>query len=264
MGNTMSRTIRDCVRELCLCFPDTEEMVSHGSPAFKVCGKTFATFTINHHGDGRVALNINAPPGAQQLYTQMEPEYYFVPPYVGPKGWLGIDLNRSPDWDTVVNRVREAWEYTAPPGARNQLGETAPVNPPDEVMSPEQIDAFLRPRALEVMARLKGLNEKLPETSRTKQFGNPVWKAGKKTFVSSHCYRDRLCLQFWVGAEQQSMLCADERYSIPAYIGHNGWIELDVEDYADWDEIEYLLENSYRHFALKRMLKVWEEANLGS
>jgi predicted DNA-binding protein (MmcQ/YjbR family) len=250
----MNRTISDAVRELCLGLPNTEEVVSHGFPNFKVKGKTFATFTINHHGDGRVALNVHSPAGAQQLYTEMEPEHYFVPPYVGPKGWLGIELNRGIDWDTVANRVGEAYQKVA----GTELATPPRVQPPDGPMPVEEIDPFLGARAVAVMSQLKTLCELLPETVTATQFGNPVWKAGKKTFVSSHYYRGRLSLQFWVGVDQQAMLTYDERYSIPAYIGGNGWIDLDVEEHADWAEIEHLLNNSYRHYALKRMLKALE------
>jgi hypothetical protein len=251
----MAKTISDQVHALCLGFPETEVVISHGFPHFKVSGKVFASFTINHHGDGRVALNVASPPGAQQLYTEMEPNHYFAPPYVGPKGWLGMQLNQDPDWKTIANRVREAWEHIAPKHLVYELEETPYVDAPDVPMSPEDIDPFLRSRAVEVMGLLQNLCEKLPETIPATQFGNPVWKAGKKTYVSSHYYKGRLALQFWVGADQQSLLSYDERYTIPAFIGHNGWIELDVEDFADWEEIEALLLLSYRHFALKRMLK---------
>ena len=50
------------------------------------------------------------------------------------------------------------------------------------------------------------------------------------------------------------MLTADARYRIPPYIGHNGWIALDVDEHCDWPEVEALTLQSYRHFALKRML----------
>ena len=52
----MARSIPDAVREICLSFPAVEEVSPHGSPDFKVEGKSFATFCVNHHGDGRVAL----------------------------------------------------------------------------------------------------------------------------------------------------------------------------------------------------------------
>ena len=61
-------------------------------------------------------------------------------------------------------------------------------------------------------------------------------------------------LEFWVGPELQATLSDDPRFSIPGYIGHRGWIDLDVEDRIDWDEVRQLLLGSYRHFALKRML----------
>ena len=59
---------------------------------------------------------------------------------------------------------------------------------------------------------------------------------------------------FWCGIPQQGMLTTDPRYRIPKYSGHQGWISLDVTKHADWDEIRFLAEQSYRHFALKRML----------
>ena len=62
-------TIREAVREVCLWLPQAEEQVSHGSPNFRVRDKTFATFVVNHHGDGRVALWLNAAPGAQVHYV---------------------------------------------------------------------------------------------------------------------------------------------------------------------------------------------------
>lgn len=256
----MGQDISTTVRELCLGFPETQEVLSHGSPDFKVAGKTFATYCINHHGDGRVALWLHAPAGSQELYTQMEPEYYFVPPYVGSRGWLGVELNKGLEWSTIARRVREAYEKVAPKRLHGLIKATVEIAPPECEMSPEEINPFLGACGQDVLAGLQALCEVLPETSTGSSFGNLVWRAGKKTFVCTHCYHGRLCLQFWVGAEQQLMLSYDERYSIPAYTGHNGWIELDVHDDADWREIENLLVTSYRHFALKRMLKAMGEA----
>jgi hypothetical protein len=63
-----------------------------------------------------------------------------------------------------------------------------------------------------------------------------------------------LHLAFWVGVDRQGLLTADKRYSIPMYIGHNGWIQLDVEKSVDWNEVRALALDSYRHFANRRML----------
>jgi predicted DNA-binding protein (MmcQ/YjbR family) len=256
----MAKDISQAVREVLSSFPEVEEVISHGSPSFRVRGRTFATYTINHHGDGRVALNLDSPPGAQQLYTEMEPEYYFVPPYTGPKGWLGIELDKGLSWTTVATRVREAYEKNAPPELAAAIGETVRISPPDRPFRPEEINPFLGSRARHVLSKLDTLCARLPEVSPATQFGSPVWKAGKKTFVSTHYYSGRLTLAFWVGTDAQILLTQDPRYRIPAYTGHNGWIDLDVEDQADWEEIEQLTLASYRHFALKRMLKSLGEA----
>ena len=52
----LARDLHQAVRDVCLWLPEAEEFVSHGAPNFRVRGKTFATYTVNHHGDGRVAL----------------------------------------------------------------------------------------------------------------------------------------------------------------------------------------------------------------
>jgi len=251
----MPRTLPDAVRELCLGFPETGEVESHGQPNFRAGGKTFATFTVNHHGDGRVALNLAAPPGAQQLHVETEPQYYFVPPYVGPRGWLGIELNRGLAWDSIARHVHAAWCEVVPASLAATCPEPPAAKAPDVEMRPQDIDPLLAPRAQEVLGELRLRCAALPETAEAAQFGSPVWKAGKKSFVICHRRGGELALQFWVGMAAQGMLTQDPRYRVPPYIGHNGWIELVVESFADWDEIQGLLEGSYRHFALKRMLK---------
>lgn len=251
----MPTTIPGAVRELCLSFPETQATTSHGHPDFKVAGKTFAHFCVNHHGDGHVALWLRSPEGAQQHYVSLDPQTYFIPQYVGPRGWLGMELNEGVSWDEVRARVREAWENTAPGSLASTLGEMPGTAPPDVRMKPEEIDPWLDRRAAMIRSELGTRCKRFPEVSEGESFGAPVWKAGKKTFACAHCGSGRLKLQTWVGVEQQAMMTADPRYTIPKYTGHNGWIDLDVEDHVDWDEVEGLLETSYRHFALKRMLK---------
>jgi predicted DNA-binding protein (MmcQ/YjbR family) len=109
--------------------------------------------------------------------------------------------------------------------------------------------------AQKVLKQLRKVCLALPETSEVMQFGSPVWRAGKKSFCGIHRYGGRLRLSFWVGAEMQAALGLDPRYRMAPYSGHNGWIELDVEESIDWDEVNELVLISYRHFALQRMLK---------
>src|ERR1700729_527519 len=74
----MTRDISQAVRDACLWLPEAEEFVSHGSPNFRVRGKTFATYVVNHHGDGRVALWLNGPAGAPEAHVDGEPGYFFL------------------------------------------------------------------------------------------------------------------------------------------------------------------------------------------
>lgn len=103
----MARHIHQVARELCLWLPQAEEFLAHGSPNFRVRGgKTFAMYAVNHHGDGRVTPWLNALPGARELYVAAAPEHFFVPPYVGPRGWLGVCLDQRPAWKRVAKLVR--------------------------------------------------------------------------------------------------------------------------------------------------------------
>jgi predicted DNA-binding protein (MmcQ/YjbR family) len=253
----MAKDISQAVREVCLWFPETAEVLSHGSPDFRVRGKTFATYVINHHGDGRVALWLNAPAGAQELYTREEPRHFFVPPYVGPRGWLGVHLNQGISWKRVAKLVREAYEKVAPPALSAKLGKTIDIAPPTKTLTAAEIDPMQSKRAQSVLKTMRRICLALPETAEDQQFGFPVWRAGKKTFAQAYQYRDsdRLRLAFWVGVDRQAMLTGDRRYEIPKYMGHNGWIALDVSKHLNEGEVSELALASYRHFALRRMLQ---------
>lgn len=248
------RTINDVVREIMGCFPEAEEFLSHGSPTFRVRNKVFATYTINHHGDGRVALILMAPRGAQAAFTKMQPSAYFVPPYVGSRGWLGVELDKGLDWEAVFDHVKDAYALAAPSDLVAAVRVTSRIQPPTRQFRPEEIDPFQGRLAKAILEKLAEMAADLPETARGSQFGAPVWKAGKRVFMNAHHYTGRFKLSFWVGAKRQAELVKDDRYSVSRYIGHNGWIDLDVEPRPDWNEIRQLMLESYRHFALKRML----------
>jgi predicted DNA-binding protein (MmcQ/YjbR family) len=266
----VAKDINQAVREVCLSFPESEEFLSHGAPNFRVRGKTFASYVINHHGDGRVALWLNAPAGSQEHYAKSEPKHFFVPAYVGPRGWLGVHLDKGLSWKRVASLVRQAYEKVAPRALATTIGETVEIKPPAATLAPSDVDPLQSRRAQSILKRLRKLCLAWPETSEALQFGSPVWRAGKRAFALLHVDRNpagaagtapapggrpRLRVYFWVGVAAQGLMTADERYEIPAYMGHNGWIALDVTEHCDWDEIRGLALVSYRHFALQRMLK---------
>ena len=234
----------------------SREVPSRGSPDFRVHGKTFATYVINHHGDGRIALWLNAPDGAQAFYAENEPKHYFVPPYVGPRGWLGVHLDKGLSWSAIGERVWEAYAKVAPPKLRQRLDRAPEIEPPTDPLPIEAFDPLARPRAQAVLAELRDICLALPETTEGVQFGNPVFRAGKEGLCRGPRPRRPDPAAVLGGRRPpRGPLAFDERYRIPAYIGHNGWMELDAEGYTDRPELEALAMDSYRHFALQRMLK---------
>ena len=107
------------IRKLCLALPDTSERLSHGAPTFFVREKkSFLTVWHNHHDDGRFALMCAAPQGLQGMLVEASPERFFVPPYVGHRGWIGMHLDRELDWDEVAGIVEDAYLEVAPASAR--------------------------------------------------------------------------------------------------------------------------------------------------
>lgn len=103
------------VRRLCGAFPQVSERPSHGAPTFFVGGKrSFLTLHDDHHGDGRLAIWCAAPEGIQGMLVAADPETYFVPPYVGHRGWLGVRLDRGIAEDELVGVVEDAYATVAP------------------------------------------------------------------------------------------------------------------------------------------------------
>lgn len=99
-------------RKICLALPDTEEKMAWGEPTFRVGGRLFAMFANDHHGDGRIALWCNAPDGAQRDIVASDEDHFFVPPYVGPSGWIGMRLDGKLDEKAVAAVVAQAYETT--------------------------------------------------------------------------------------------------------------------------------------------------------
>ena len=125
------------VREICLALPQTSERLSHGGPAFFIrrgalaggqggrpptAANTacFVMFRDDHHGDGRLAIWCAAPDGVQTELVETDPARFFRPPYVGHRGWLGVELTEV-GTDELGAICREAFLTVAPPTVRRLL-----------------------------------------------------------------------------------------------------------------------------------------------
>jgi hypothetical protein len=112
----MSEGPLDRLRRICLGFPEVTERLSHGAPTWFVRGK--ATFVMlwehGHHDADGPHLWCAAAPGAQGELIAAAPDRFFRPPYVGHRGWLGVRLDRDPDWAEIAELCEDAYRAIAP------------------------------------------------------------------------------------------------------------------------------------------------------
>jgi hypothetical protein len=107
-------TSRDRIKQICLAFPEaTASERQHIK--FEVRGKTFGYYLEDHHGDGRLAFACKAPAGMQASLIASYPERFFLPAYLGARGWVAVALDsRHIDWDEVSALAAESYRLTAP------------------------------------------------------------------------------------------------------------------------------------------------------
>jgi len=114
-GADRRRTLEK-LRGICLGLPETSERLSHGAPTFFVREKrAFLMVLTDHHGDGRFAIWCAAPEGVQGMLVEADAEKFFVPPYVGHRGWLGVRLDVGLDWNELAGIAEDAYAEVAPP-----------------------------------------------------------------------------------------------------------------------------------------------------
>jgi hypothetical protein len=129
MSRTRSRAIgpRARVAETCLALPEAIEETMNQHAAYLVRNKKFAYYLDDHHGDGRLAVNCRAEPGENEALVAEDPVRFYIPPYVGPRGWVGlyVDLD-DVDWDEVAELVADSYRLVAPKRLSALLDDTRP------------------------------------------------------------------------------------------------------------------------------------------
>ncbi len=114
------------LRAISRALPEAVEKETWGIPTFRVRERIFAMLGAD---DGRPALVCKAPPGSQAILVGADPERFFVPAYVGHKGWIGVRLDRDPDWDEVAALVTRSFRLVAPKRIAALLDERPGARP---------------------------------------------------------------------------------------------------------------------------------------
>jgi hypothetical protein len=110
------------VRRICLALPETWEKISHGEPTWFVRKKVFAMFSNNHHNDRHIAVTVPAAIGIQEMLIAKAPKKFYRPPYVGVRGWVGIELDQVSDKELALH-IKEAWRLIAPKKLQDSVRE---------------------------------------------------------------------------------------------------------------------------------------------
>ena len=118
------------LRELCLALPEAFEKEAWGECTFRVTGGSMFAMTDNHHhGSKHIAVWVKAPREVQEILVNADAKRFFVPPYVGSKGWLGVRLDYKVDWEELAEILRDGYSMSAPKRLRSLMaGE--PAEPP--------------------------------------------------------------------------------------------------------------------------------------
>lgn len=103
------------LRKLCLALPEAHEVEAWGEPTFRIRNKMFAMYAgADRHGGGRHAVWIKAAAGDQARMVRAAPTCFFVPPYMGPSGWVGVWLDGAIEWVDVAEFLRDGYRLVAP------------------------------------------------------------------------------------------------------------------------------------------------------
>jgi predicted DNA-binding protein (MmcQ/YjbR family) len=101
--------------DICLALPSAERSLSGSHATYRVRAKVFAYFLDDHHGDGIVSVCVKSELGENVDRVRRDPERYYLPAYIGPRGWFGLRLDRGRvDWREVANVVERSYRLTAP------------------------------------------------------------------------------------------------------------------------------------------------------
>jgi predicted DNA-binding protein (MmcQ/YjbR family) len=103
----------DRLRGICLALPGAYEKVAWSAPTFRVGERQFAMFADDHHGVGFAGVWLKAPEGAQEELVASDPKRFYVPPYVGKGGWVGVRIDGKTNWKLLAGLLEEAYRGAA-------------------------------------------------------------------------------------------------------------------------------------------------------
>lgn len=255
------------IRAICMALPEATEKLAWGRPTWRVgSGAMFA----QPSSDGTLGLPCDLP--AQAALVEADPAQFFVPPYTGVKGWVGVRIGDSTDWEQVAALIVEGYRRVAPrrllpllddPAlAPAVLGRAASAAVADAAEVAEEVR--LAEAGAAAAVRLRGLCLQWPGVTEQPAGPHIGFQVAGKTFtwLQVDHHGDGIVSVVCKGEPglQDVLVHTDSnRFFVPAYMGTHGWVGARVDiEFVDWDEIGALVLGSYRLVAPKRVLKEFD------
>ena len=114
------------LREICLALPEVFEKEAWGECTFRVTGGSmFAMTDNNHHSSGHVAVWVKAPAMVQEILVGSDQKRFFVPPYMGKQGWVGVRIDYKVKWDQLAAILKDGYQMSAPKKSRIRVSTGA-------------------------------------------------------------------------------------------------------------------------------------------
>jgi hypothetical protein len=241
--------IYERVYRMALGFPGAEHKLSHGAPSFHVRGKMFLNFVDSHHGDGRVGVWCKATQSDQRRLVAQDPGRFYVPPYVGVKGWVGVRLDHAgADWIELAILVEEAWASVAPKSVTRGAAAVEKRAPPPPPKRPTT-DAKIAQQGRE---KLTAICLALPETSCERAGSHATYYVRKKVFayfLDNHHGDEIVAAAFKLprGGNRKLAKAEPRRFYLPQYLHGAGYVgmRLDTKK-VDWNEVAERARESWR------------------
>jgi hypothetical protein len=243
------------VREIALRFPAAAEKLSHGAPSFHVRGKMYLTYVDDHHGDGRLAVWCKSTVEEQKRLVAENPVRYFVPPYVGVKGWIGIDVHPArADWIDLSILVENGWASVAPPRLLRCEVKTD-VRPPPARVARVTTDAATARAAFD---RFCGICLALPGVTCDREGRHATFRVRKKVFayfLDNHHGDGAIAACIKGDRREHARAIAKDpaHFYLPAYVGPRGYLGVRLEPKrVDWKGVTTRTRAAYESTAPKR------------
>ncbi|MBL8604139.1 MAG: MmcQ/YjbR family DNA-binding protein [Myxococcales bacterium] len=218
----------DTLRAVCFAFAQVEEKLSHGAPFFHVGGKGFAIFARDPDQPGRFAVWCKATPAQQRDCLRRDPGLFFVPPYVGVKGWVGVRFEHPRfEAEALSILLEEAWVSVAPKRALT----AKPSPPPAQVQYPSTDPELVK----RVKLQIESVIEDWPEVSVDEaEYGQTTWRVGARPFLylQDNVHRDgavAVCVRADNDEVAALVAARPKVYFVPKYMARRGWLGVRVD-----------------------------------